>query len=366
MVKHYGSIVAVDGISFSVPKGSITTLLGPSGCGKTTTLRCIAGLETPDDGEIIMEGALIYSKEKNVNVPPNRREMGMVFQSYAIWPHMNVFDNVAFPLRIKRMPHNEVRERVKKILELVGLNGFEERPATQLSGGQQQRVALARALVAEPKLLLLDEPLSNLDAKLREEMRIELKNMLKKLGITTIYVTHDQSEAFTLSDDIKIIFDGKIIDEGPPERLLNFPINEQVADFLGCKNKIPASLKSFLNEEGLARIETPIGEMLCYVPKDISLDETLTVYIKPSNITIYNSKPSDKTNIFEGKIIHTSILGTDHIEHLIELRDICFRARGNVFSTDYPKKVYLHINPRGNICIPNGPIRKETNKLTQT
>ncbi|MEM2703540.1 MAG: ABC transporter ATP-binding protein [Candidatus Bathyarchaeia archaeon] len=350
-MKRYGTVGAVNGISFELTKGCFTTLLGPSGCGKTTTLRCIAGLENPDDGEVIMDGKVLFSKESRVNIPPNQRDMGMVFQSYAIWPHMNVFDNIAFPLKIKKVPLTEIKDRVRKVLELVELSGLENRPATQLSGGQQQRVALARALITEPKLLLLDEPLSNLDAKLREEMRLKLRELQRKLDITTLYVTHDQVEAFSLSDDIKIMFNGKIVDEGTPEKLYTSPCNEEVAEFLGCKNKIPAKLKTFLNKEGLACIETPVGELLCYIPKRMS-STSFNLYIRPTSIKIYTSKPEGAVNVLKGKIVNMVYLGSDYLEYFVDLgENICIRVRGGLLpGVNVSREVYLSISQEENIC----------------
>ncbi len=202
---------AVNGISFDVPTGSFFSLLGPSGCGKSTTLRCVAGLERPEAGEITIGDQVVFSLEKHIFVPPNKREIGMVYQSYAIWPHMNVFDNVAFPLQVKwkKPSSRDIKDRVREGLRLVGLEGFEDRRSTQLSGGQQQRVAVARALVQEPQALLMDEPLSNLDAKLREQMRVELAELLSRLNLTTLYVTHDQLEAFTLSQAIGVMNDDR-------------------------------------------------------------------------------------------------------------------------------------------------------------
>src|SRR5438552_9240906 len=201
---------AVDGVSFQIEEGEFYTLLGPSGCGKTTTLRCIAGLERTDGGQIIVDGKIVSSHSPNVFVPPHKRDIVMVFQSYAIWPHMTVFENVAFPLRVskQRVPRSEITRRVEAALALVQLEGYGGRMATQLSGGQQQRLALARALVREPKLLLLDEPLSNLDAKLREHMRAELRDIQRRLGVTTIYVTHDQIEALSMSNRIALMEQG--------------------------------------------------------------------------------------------------------------------------------------------------------------
>src|SRR5262245_60365920 len=242
LVKTFGRVVAVDRLSFVAKAGEFLTLLGPSGCGKTTTLRLIAGLERPDAGTIHLGERLLSSAEAGVFVQPERRGMGMVFQSYAVWPHMTVFENVAFPLQELRVPRREIRERVLAMLETVGLGGLADRHAPMLSGGQQQRVALARALVSNPEVLLLDEPLSNLDARLREEMRFELRDMQARLGITSIFVTHDQAEAMTLSDHIVVMNHGQIEQEGTPQEVYERPRTQFVMDFLGRANHLPARL----------------------------------------------------------------------------------------------------------------------------
>ncbi len=238
LVKKFGPVAAVDEISLDVELREIVALLGPSGCGKTTTLRCIAGLETPTSGQISIAGQLIFSAKKNI--PPEARDIGMVFQSYAIWPHMTVFKNVSYGLEMRRRSKSEIREKVTGILEMVGLPGMEGRYPSQLSGGQQQRVALARSLVAEPKILLFDEPLSNLDAKLREHMRIELKDLIKRVGITSIYVTHDQVEAMAISDRIVLMDRGKIVQSGNARELYERPSSGFIAEFLGSINFIKA------------------------------------------------------------------------------------------------------------------------------
>jgi iron(III) transport system ATP-binding protein len=238
-----GTVVkAAQDVSFEVPEGKLFTLLGPSGCGKTTTLRSIAGLEKPTSGDIEVGSRTVYSSSRGIFVAPNKRNFGMVFQSYAIWPHMNVFQNVAFPLEVRKMPKKEIREKVMRVLTAVQLDHLVDREATKLSGGQQQRLALARALVMEPQLLLLDEPLSNLDAKLRDHMRIELKRLQRELGLTTIYVTHDQGEALALSDRIAVLDAGRIVQVATPSELYRHPVNGFVAGFVGESNLIEASV----------------------------------------------------------------------------------------------------------------------------
>ena len=263
--KHFVSegntIKALDDVDLNIPANSIFTLLGPSGCGKTTLLRCIVGLETPDAGEIRIGDDVVWSTEKDIYIPTEKRKLGMVFQTYAIWPHMNVFNNVAYPLQVQKLPKNEIRERVAKTLTFVQLEGFEERPATKLSGGQQQRVALARALVAEPKVILFDEPLSNLDAKLREETRKELKAFLGELQITAVYVTHDRLEALSLSDTIAVMRSGKIIEMGDPRKIYFGAENSFVADFIGRSNLIPG--KVLASGENETVVETAIGKISC-------------------------------------------------------------------------------------------------------
>src|SRR5438874_4855102 len=237
-----GRVLAVDDVSFEVAAGELFTLLGPSGCGKTTTLRSIAGLEVPDEGEISVGGRVFFSSSPRIQVPANERGLGMVFQSYAIWPHMNVHKNVAFPLEVlprqQRPSRREIRERVERVLTVVNLDHVAARQATDLSGGQQQRLALARALVMEPPLLLLDEPLSNLDAKLRENMRFELKRLQRELGITGVYVTHDQVEALAMSNRVAVMRDGRLEQVGRPREIYERPRSKFVADFIGTSNFI--------------------------------------------------------------------------------------------------------------------------------
>ncbi len=236
LTKRFGHVVAADRVSFEVADGEFVSLLGPSGCGKTTTLRCIAGLEEPDGGEIEIDGEVVSRPETGVTVPSHLRNIGMVFQSYAVWPHMTVFGNVAFPLEMQKLRAAAVRERVDWALELVGLRHLEDRPATQLSGGQQQRVAFARAIVRRPRLLLFDEPLSNLDARLRDRTRGELRRLQRELSVATVYVTHDQAEALSLSDRVIVLDAGRVVQDATPRELYRRPGTEFVADFVGAAN----------------------------------------------------------------------------------------------------------------------------------
>ena len=234
-------VTAVDGVSLGIKKGELVTLLGPSGCGKTTTLRLIAGFEFPTAGRILLDEQVINDQ------PPHKRDMSMVFQSYAIFPHLNVFENIAYGPNVQRRPRSEIRERVARVLELVELTGLENRAPNQLSGGQQQRVALARALIMEPKVLLMDEPLSNLDAKLREQMRTEIRRIQQHLGITSVYVTHDQIEAMTLSDRIVVMNQGLIEQIGTPTEVYRYPRTRFVANFIGRANFVTGSVKGVRN-----------------------------------------------------------------------------------------------------------------------
>ena len=307
--KHFGSFAAVKQVSFDVASGSFLSLLGPSGCGKTTTLRLIAGFETPDRGDILIGGQRVNE------IPPWQRDLGVVFQHYALFPFLTVAKNVSFGLERRKLAQHEIRQRVAQALELVGLPHLETRYPRQLSGGQQQRVALARALVIEPKVLLLDEPLSNLDAKLRTEMRFELKRIQRETGVTTIFVTHDQEEALTMSDTIVVMNHGNIVGYGTPKSIWQAPKTEFVADFLGVENLFPASHI----EIGRARLQTQSGhtEEVEFNIKDTS---TLTANaakksqfilgIRSTEIVINEQMPADSVNSFVGTIKETNYRGT--------------------------------------------------------
>lgn len=302
--KSFGDVEVLKNFNDEFKDGEFITLLGPSGCGKTTMLRIIAGFEKPTSGEIKFDGVTVSGN--GVFVPPEKREIGMVFQSYAVWPHMNVFDNVAYPLKIKKVKKEIINNKVKEVLEIVHLSQFADRMPSQLSGGQQQRVALARALVAEPKLLLLDEPLSNLDAKLRESMRYEIKEIQKKLGITVIYVTHDQVEAMTMSDRVFVINRGIVQQVGTPIEIYRHPANQFVADFVGKVNFIQAvSSNGFVEFKG-------VDEKLTY-NGDLSGD--VEVAIRPENIEIVKENGELK-----GEVVAIYYLG-DEIDLRVKISD---------------------------------------------
>jgi len=281
-------VQAVRGVSLVVPKGTFFTLLGPSGSGKTTILRCIGGLEMPDGGDIRVGEKVYYSDRRRIALMPEERGIGMVFQSYAIWPHMTVFKNVAFPLRygVRRVPKSEIRSRVARVLDLVQLEGLSGRMATQLSGGQQQRVALARALVSEPDLLLLDEPLSNLDAKLREEMRVEIRNIQKTLGLTTVYVTHDQAEALSMSDQIALLRNGKVVQLGQPRELYERPKDIFASAFIGTSNQIPGVIERLVppGPVGIVRIEG--SPLACLISNGCREQDQVLVSVRPEDIDV--------------------------------------------------------------------------------
>jgi len=291
-------------IDLDVNEGEFCVLLGPSGCGKTTTLRCVAGLEKPDAGEIEIGGAVVSSPTAGVYVPTEKRDIGMVFQSYAIWPHMNVFQNVAFPLTqgYRRVPRNLVAEKVHQALRLVQLDGLAERPATDLSGGQQQRVAMARAMVTEPKILLMDEPLSNLDARLREQMRMELRKITRSIGVTTLYVTHDQAEALSLGDRVCVMNDGEILQVGAPQEVYAHPKDLFVAKFVGEMNLIKATVAD------RDQVLSPLGKIGCGVPHGSSSGKEVTLAIRPEHLTLLNpAKPHEHS--VKGKIVTKNYLG---------------------------------------------------------
>jgi iron(III) transport system ATP-binding protein len=349
------NVQAVDDISLRVERGKLLTLLGPSGCGKTTTLRCIAGLERPDGGRIVIGDTAMFDTAGGVFVPPSDRGIGMVFQSYAIWPHMTVFENVAFPLQVARdrtYEAPEIKERVLRTLDMVRLNGFEDRSATQLSGGQQQRLAFARGLVREPKILLLDEPLSNLDAKLREQMRFELKRLQRRLGITTVYVTHDQSEALALSDEIAVFNAGRIIQRGSPQDIYRNPQSQFVADFVGSANFITGRVLGNAGADGLVSVTTKHGIIRCSYGRDVTAGQPILVTVRPEDLSVHASHPGEGLHIFTGKVANRVFLG-EVIDYVVDLGGQEFRVRARPeFDFHVGQAVHVGIPPHKCVGLP--------------
>ena len=325
--KSFGPSQAVRGITCAVEEGQFVVLLGPSGCGKTTTLRLIAGLIPPDGGRILMDGRVIASER--FMVPPERRNMSMVFQSYALWPHMTAFENVAYGLKIRGVSKDEMERRVIRALEMVHLAGALGRYPAELSGGQQQRVALARAIVVEPAVLLLDEPLSNLDASLREEMRFELKELQQNLGITSIYVTHDQSEAMVLADKLIVMNDGRIEQQDSPEEIYLRPATRFVAGFIGATNLVDGKLIEKDSARHLAGIETGFGLTLwAHLPEALGLSpgDPASIAIRPGEVELRASPIGEVCNLIRGRIIRKIFLG-DVIEYRVEAKGFELRVR---------------------------------------
>lgn len=319
-----GSVQAVRKVSFEVRKGQFFTLLGPSGCGKSTTLRCVAGLEVPDRGEIWIgdKAVCIINGRKRTLIPAHKRGVGMVFQSYAIWPHLTVFGNVAFPLRYAgaRATKTEIADRVQHALKLVQLERLAERPAPFLSGGQQQRVALARALVYEPELLLLDEPLSNLDAKLRLEMRHELRELVDRLGITTLYVTHDQEEALALSDRIALMQEGSIVEEGNPRKIYELPEHPLTAASIGDVNRIEGEVIREISGGKEGAIMTSLGEILCPLSEDVRRGDRVALVFRPEDVVLHTNRPDSGANLLNGTIRSVVYLGK-RVENEVQVGD---------------------------------------------
>ena len=374
-----GEIVrAARSISFEVPQGRLFTLLGPSGCGKTTTLRSIAGLERPSAGEIAVADRVVYSAARGIFVPPNRRGFGMVFQSYAIWPHMTVFQNTAFPLQAGmavrgarprdgadgdgtgrrgsgarepvRLDRREIERRVMRVLQVVALEDLAGRPATQLSGGQQQRLALARAIVTEPPLLLLDEPLSNLDAKLRERMRFELKRLQRELEITTVYVTHDQSEALSLSHSIAVMDAGEIRQIGTPREVYERPANRFVADFVGSTNLMPGTV---VRSGGPAEctVSTALGELQAWSAEPQIPGAGVMLSVRPEDIEL-SAQPLAGLNV-HGATVEEKVFIGDAVEWRLRLGETRVQVRTlPSLRTPIGEDVWLRFNPEKCVVLP--------------
>lgn len=308
IIKKFGDVTAVKDFSVDIKDGEFVSILGPSGCGKTTMLRMIAGFERATSGNIYIGEKLVSSSEKNTFVPPEKRDIGMVFQSYAVWPHMSVFDNVAYPLKIKKKSKEQIKSRVEEVLEMVHLAPYAARYPHQLSGGQQQRVALGRALVAEPDLLLLDEPLSNLDAKLRESMRFEIKALQEKTGVTVVYVTHDQGEAMAMSDRIVVMHNGVVQQIDRPIMIYERPANDIVADFIGLVNFIDATVTGEVVT--INGVEYEVPEQSGGIQGDV------LAAIRPEHIKI--KKEQSGPGYIKGLLKHKVYLG-DSVDYRVQV-----------------------------------------------
>lgn len=350
-----GGVLAVNDVSFQVERGKFLTILGPSGCGKTTTLRCISGLEKPEKGEIEVDGEIFYSSKKKVNISPDKRNIGMVFQSYAVWPHMNVFNNIAYGLKMKNYEEKEMKKRVYWAIELVGLEGLGERSVTKLSGGQQQRVAVARALAYNPKLLVFDEPLSNLDAKLRERMRLELIKLQREIGITSIYVTHDQAEAMVISDEIIIMNNGKIEQIGDAKQIYTKPTNKFVADFIGLANFVDGQIveSEIGGKYALVSLYDGKDHYRSRMAENVKKGDEVILFFRPENVKVMKNKTigEENMNVFTGEISVSVYLG-NYIDCRIKIGSKEIRAQISVGEDlNVNDKVFVMVSPQDCICL---------------
>ncbi len=343
IVKRFGTLEAVSYVSLEIRDGELFTLLGPSGCGKTTILRLIGGFHRPDEGEV-------YFGEKAVSgIPPYERNIGMVFQNYALWPHMTIFGNIGYGLKLKKLSREEISSKVLHALKLVNLSGLEKRYPGQLSGGQQQRVALARALVLNPDVLLLDEPLSNLDAKIRLQVRAEIRKLQKDLGITTIYVTHDQEEALTLSDRIAVVNQGKLQQVGAPRDLYAKPENPFVADFIGINNLIPGKVQEIQEREGTMKVQTDVGPLVCTLERPFKPGDRCMVSVRPETASIgQTERRQGEVNILPGTVSFASYIGNT-IRYDVEIQN------GKIFKVDIQNPWYHQVIPLGEKVVVTFP-----------
>ncbi len=357
LVKSFGGVLAVNDVSFKVDKGEVVGLLGPSGCGKTTILRSLAGLEDITKGDIFLDGKLVASPSKHVMVPPEKRRLGLVFQSYALWPHMTVHDNIDYCLHSRKLAKHEREKKIAAALELVGLPDLAKRYPSQLSGGQQQRVALARSLSYEPDVILLDEPLSNLDMKVRERMRGELRSLLKRLGLTSVFVTHDQEEAFVISDRILLIDKGAVVQEGSPEELYSEPSTPFVVEFIGKANIFKSEFEEFSDEgrKAVFRVPEMKAQFVCERPEPIPKNST-HVAIRFNEIPLSRT-PTGGPNEVRGKVLAREYRGSV-TDHRIQVGDAKFVVTTHKFcaSSESPttSDIYVRFPPSAILPIIRG------------
>ncbi|MCY4463889.1 MAG: ABC transporter ATP-binding protein [Albidovulum sp.] len=358
LCKQFDDAWAVDDVNFEVEEGKLLVLLGPSGCGKTTTLRCIGGLERPERGEIVIDGERVTDAANGIFLQPEARGMGMVAQSYAIWPHMNVFENVAFPLRMRKKGSREIKERVQDSLNVVQLGELGTRNATDLSGGQQQRVALARAIVARPKVLLFDEPLSNLDAKLREDMRYLLKDIQREINITAIYVTHDQAEAMALGDELLVMNKGKIEQRGSAQSLYSKPRTHFVANFIGIANIVEGTPHDrSKSKDGFVsiRLKSDAGEIrnIRVLAGSADLRGQVSVLVRPEWVKIHTESPYTDENVIEGRVFKSQYLG-DRTELLVDTSFCRMRVwYDGPDELEFGRTIHIELNEKKCIALPS-------------
>jgi ABC-type Fe3+/spermidine/putrescine transport system ATPase subunit len=351
VVKRFGTLEAVSHVSLDIQAGELFTLLGPSGCGKTTILRLIGGFHKPDHGIIAFGGRNV------IGSPPYERNIGMVFQNYALWPHMTIHDNVAYGLKLKKVSREKIADKVSYVFGLVNLKGLEKRYPGELSGGQQQRVALARALVLNPDVLLLDEPLSNLDAKIRLQVRAEIRKLQKELAITTVYVTHDQEEALTLSDRIAVIEHGKLMQLGTPWDLYERPANPFVADFIGINNLIPGEVQETADGESRVKVKTEVGVLLSETDVHLANGDNCMICVRPETASIGKQEPVAETvNTIGGTVGFASFIGNT-IRYDVEIgTDLIFRVDVQNPRDHQPyaigEKVTVTFSARSTLAIP--------------
>lgn len=347
LTKKFGENIAVDNLSFDVEEGEILVIVGASGCGKTTTLRSIAGLDIPTAGTVRVDGRMVVADGHFV--PPEKRGIGMVFQSYALWPHKTVAQNVAYPLEVSRQPKGQIREAVERALKLVGLAGMGDRYPSTLSGGQQQRVALARVAVAEPRVLLLDEPLSNLDAKLREQMQFELKQLIKAIKSTAIHITHDQTEAMAIADKIIVMRDGRAEQSGTGREIYRRPVNRFVADFIGVASFVDGEVLERTGPEEVRVAAGPQISLLARPSVEAAASGAVTLCLRPEVAQISKIRPEGE-NVVKGRIIEEAFLG-DHISYAISVGDHTIRAKSQ---DDFVAgdEIFVQMSPQRLIAIP--------------
>lgn len=355
------AVQAIKNLSLTIPDGQILALLGPSGCGKTSVLRCVAGLEHPSSGQITLADKVVYSGDNDIFVPTYKRDIGMFFQSYALWPHKTVAGNIAFPLQLRRreLQRGEIRKRVDEILVMVGLDGYGDKLISNLSGGQQQRVALARALVSNPGLLLLDEPLSNIDAKQRERVRDEIRSLQQAVGATTLFVTHDQQEAIAIADLVAVMRNGVIEQVGKPRELYDNPRTLFVAQFMGTANCIPAIGQD--PATGMVLAETSHGSLLARQGEHVTKGDSCILCVRPQHVSIFSTRPQHEENVLEGVLERKTFHGRWWENEVRIKDDILTCVTTSEFDGSAQSSVFVYLPPE-RCCL----LKSDSEKMTSS